>query len=46
MLPAAVTAAKQVITQDGPNIRGAYEIRFDDGRYELEITVSHEPPSD
>ena len=46
LLPAAVTAAKQVITQDGPNIRGAYEIRFDDGRYELEITVSHEPPSD
>jgi hypothetical protein len=46
MLPTAVTAAKQVIAQDGPNIRGAYEIRFDDGRYELEITVSHEPPSD
>lgn len=48
MLPAAVDAAKQVITRDGPAIRGVYPIRFDsdDGHYELEITVSREPPSD
>jgi endonuclease/exonuclease/phosphatase family metal-dependent hydrolase len=46
MLPAAATAAKQVITYSGPNMRGIYEIGFGDGRYQLEITVSHEPPSD
>lgn len=46
MLPDAATAAKHVITHSGPNIRGVYEIGFDDGRYQLEITVSHEPPSD
>jgi endonuclease/exonuclease/phosphatase family metal-dependent hydrolase len=48
MLPAAVAAAKQIITRDGPAIRGVYLIRFesDDGHYELEITVSREPPID
>jgi hypothetical protein len=48
MLPAAVTAAKQVITRDGPAFRGVYPIDFDsdDGHYELEITVSREPPFD
>ena len=47
-LPAAVTAAKQIITRDGPAIRGVYPIKFesDDGHYELEITVSSEPPMD
>ncbi len=48
MLPAAVTAAKQVLTRDGPAIRGVYPVKFasDDGHYELEITVSREPPID
>ena len=47
-LPAAVTAAQQIITRDGPAIRGIYPIKFDsdDGHYELEITVSSEPPMD
>lgn len=48
MLPAAVTAAKQIITRDGAAIRGVYPIDFDtdDGHYELEVTVSREPPTD
>ena len=51
MLPKAATpqgGVKQIITRDGPAIRGVYPIRFesDDGLYELEITVSREPPSD
>jgi hypothetical protein len=43
-----VTAAKQIITRDGPAIRGVYPIDFDsdDGHYELEVTVSREPPTD
>lgn len=48
ILPAAVDSAVQILNRDGPNIRGIYEIRFDDddGRYQLEITVSREPISD
>lgn len=41
--PAAATATRRT-HQSGPTFRAAYPIRFSDGYYELEITVSPEPP--